>query len=436
MRQRRPVRKAISAPTIHFKGSGWAKKDRGASATGKSSARGVGRRSSSGGRRRPADGARRRSPASTAPTRSGGRARDRHPARRRSPTSSGSKPAESSGSSAGPSSGDRLMAGVGGRLDQPGRGGRDPRGREHPLPAVDDRRLGPRRASSRASSSAAAGSSGGARSGRSSRRRAGSGRATSSPACSRRSGTDRTTGAPRVRAPGPASRRGSSRSRPRSRAAARGDRARRVFDRFGSVDGCLLAAGVSYNAFFALIPLRLFVTGVAGLILTDAASRAAPRRGRSPRLPAARRHRRGHPRRDRRASPSASIIGLVLAGWGTAACSRRSNRRSAQLDHRRAAPRLRPDDGSPARRPWLVVGGILILAARWRGAGARRSLRGPGRGGDAARPLLELLLAVVPPILAAVALVVVYRIVPLVRPSWRAIVPPVPGIVGGSPSSS
>ena len=45
------------------------------------------------------------------------------------------------------------------------------------------------------------------------------------------------------------------------------------------------------------------------------------------------------------------------------------------------------------------------------------------------RAVLNVLLAVVPPILAAVALLVVYRMVPLVRPSWRAVL--VPGILGG-----
>ena len=43
--------------------------------------------------------------------------------------------------------------------------------------------------------------------------------------------------------------------------------------------------------------------------------------------------------------------------------------------------------------------------------------------------MLELLLAIVPPILAVAALLVVYRIVPLVRPSWRAVL--VPAVLGG-----
>ena len=65
-----------------------------------------------------------------------------------------------------------------------------------------------------------------------------------------------------------------------------------------------------------------------------------------------------------------------------------------------------------------VVGGILILALL--AAPLLSFLEDRAGEGTMIRSLLELMLAVVPPILAAVALLVVYRIVPLIRPSWRA----------------
>jgi len=46
-------------------------------------------------------------------------------------------------------------------------------------------------------------------------------------------------------------------------------RARRVLERFGAVDGGLLAAGIAYNAAFALLPLALLVAAIAGFIVTD-----------------------------------------------------------------------------------------------------------------------------------------------------------------------
>src|SRR5204863_5710293 len=93
--------------------------------------------------------------------------------------------------------------------------------------------------------------------------------------------------------------------------------ARRVLDRFGAADGGLLAAGIAYNAVLALIPVALLVTGIAGFFFTDPASRAdlidtiagvlPPLSGVVDEIVAGL----------TRASPSLSILGLVLAAWGT-----------------------------------------------------------------------------------------------------------------------
>jgi membrane protein len=200
----------------------------------------------------------------------------------------------------------------------------------------------------------------------------------------------------------------------------------RVFDRFGSVDGFLLAAGVSYNAFFALIPLLLFVTGVAGLVLTDAASRAALVESLASIFPPISGIVEDILNGIAESSPSASIIGLVLAGWGTSRLFASLESAISQLDT--GEPR-RGFVRTTARRAAsvAVVGGILILALL--AAPVLSFLEDRAGEGTTVSALLGLLLAVVPPILAAVALLVVYRMVPLVRPSWRAVL--VPGILGG-----
>ena len=77
------------------------------------------------------------------------------------------------------------------RLDHPGRGGRDPGRRQHPLHARRRSAAGPGPGACRASSSAAGGSSGAARSGRWSPRRGASRPRTSSRSCSRISGLTR-----------------------------------------------------------------------------------------------------------------------------------------------------------------------------------------------------------------------------------------------------
>src|SRR4029079_10453512 len=177
---------------------------------------------------------------------------------------------------------------------------------------------------------------------------------------------------------------------------------------------------------FALIPLLLFVTGVAGLVLTDAASRAALVESLASIFPPISGIVEEILNGIAESSPSASIIGLVLAGWGTSRLFASLESAISQLDV--GEPR-RDLLRTPGRRAAsvAVVGGILIVALL---AAPVLSFLGDRAGeGTAVRTLLDLLLAVVPPILAAVALLLVYRIVPLIRPSWRAVL--VPGILGG-----
>ncbi|HET7031271.1 MAG TPA: YihY/virulence factor BrkB family protein [Candidatus Limnocylindrales bacterium] len=90
-----------------------------------------------------------------------------------------------------------------------------------------------------------------------------------------------------------------------------------MLDRFGSVDGGLLAAGIAYNAALALLPLALLIAAIAGLLVNDPEAQrrfveaivafAPPLRGVIDEIV----------RGMARGSASVSIIGLVLALWGT-----------------------------------------------------------------------------------------------------------------------
>ncbi|HET7472760.1 MAG TPA: YihY/virulence factor BrkB family protein [Candidatus Limnocylindrales bacterium] len=94
-------------------------------------------------------------------------------------------------------------------------------------------------------------------------------------------------------------------------------RARRVLDRFAAADGGLLAAGIAYNATLALIPLAVLVAAIGGFVLTDADSQrrfidvivtlAPPLKGVVDEIV----------RGLSSASTPLSVIGLVLAVWGT-----------------------------------------------------------------------------------------------------------------------
>ena len=201
--------------------------------------------------------------------------------------------------------------------------------------------------------------------------------------------------------------------------------ARRVLDRFGAVDGGLLAAGIAYNAVLALIPLALLATGFAGVILSDPASRAdlvrvlagvmPPLAGVVDEIVAGL----------SRASPSISLVGLVLAAWGTSRLYAALEAAIALLDP--SVPRRSLIRRTARRLGSIAVIAVVVLAT----LAAAPLLAIAVEVSDASaglRPLLDALLAFVPPVLGAAALAAVYRLVPAARPSWRSIA--VPAVVG------
>jgi YihY family inner membrane protein len=201
--------------------------------------------------------------------------------------------------------------------------------------------------------------------------------------------------------------------------------ARRVLDRFNAADGGLLAAGIAYNAVLALIPVGLLATGLAGVLLTDARSRADLIAAIATFLPPLVGVLDEIVGGLSKASASVSLLGLGLAAWGTSRLYASLESGFAQLDT--AAPRR-----TLARRTVRRVGSVVVLAAILLTALVAAPVLAiaveiAGATG-AARPVLDLLLAIIPPVLAGLALSVVYRLVPVSRPSWRAI--SMPTVVG------
>ena len=201
--------------------------------------------------------------------------------------------------------------------------------------------------------------------------------------------------------------------------------ARRVLDRFGAADGGLLAAGIAYNAVLALIPIGLLATGVAGFLVNDRTSRTELVAAITALLPPLAGVVDEIVAGLSRASPSLSIVGLLLAAWGTSRLFAALESAFAQLDL--GAPRR-----SLIRRTVRRLGSVAVLAAILLttlvvtpALAIAVELTGEG---SATRRFLDLLLAVVPPAIAAVALSAIYRLVPPARPSWRAI--GVPAVVG------
>lgn len=200
--------------------------------------------------------------------------------------------------------------------------------------------------------------------------------------------------------------------------------ARRVLDRFGAVDGGLLAAGIAYNAVLALVPLGLLGSGLTGLLLSDPASRSAAIAAVATLLPPLAGVVDDVVGGLTTASPSLSLVGLLLAGWGTSRLYASLESAIVQLD---AAPRR-----GLLRRTVRRLGSIAIVAGVLLGA----LLAGPvlavavevEGSGPFAPGVLDVLLAIVPPTLAALALAAIYRVVPVRRPAWRALA--IPAVVG------
>jgi membrane protein len=196
-------------------------------------------------------------------------------------------------------------------------------------------------------------------------------------------------------------------------------------DRFNSVDGGLLAAGVAYNAIVALIPLGLLASGLAGFVLRDAASQANAIAGIvafAPPLAGVIDDILGGLSA---ASPSISLIGLVLAGWGTSRLFAALESAIAQMFA--GTPRR----GLIRRTAWrigsiVVMAAVLLLALI---AAPGLAIVGDVAGvNDSLDRLLQALLVALPILVTGLALAAVYRFIPPARPTWRAI--RVPAVVG------
>lgn len=201
--------------------------------------------------------------------------------------------------------------------------------------------------------------------------------------------------------------------------------ARRVLDRFAAADGGLMAAGIAYNAVLAVIPLGLLATGLAGIVLNDAASRADLIRSIASILPPLAGVVDEIVDGLAKASPSLSVVGLALAAWGTSRLFAAIESGIAQMDL--GSPRRSLIRRTARRIGSIVVLGGILLAAVLATPLLSIAVEVSGASGGS-WPVYDLLLALLPPMLGGAALAAVYRLVPVSRPSWSAIA--TPAIVG------
>jgi membrane protein len=193
-------------------------------------------------------------------------------------------------------------------------------------------------------------------------------------------------------------------------------RARRVLERFGAVDGGLLAAGIAYNAAFALLPLALLVAAIAGLFVTDPESQrrfveaivafAPPLKGVVDEIV----------RGMATASTSVSLISLALSVWGTSRLFASLESGIGQVfsgtPRRGFLSRTVRRLGSVAVLAAIVAAALVIVPALSVAGDVVRA-SGPFEGTILTIGLLVAALAV-----AALAVAAVYRILPPVAAPW------------------
>lgn len=199
-------------------------------------------------------------------------------------------------------------------------------------------------------------------------------------------------------------------------------KARAVFDRYNAHGGGLLAAGIAYNTLFAIIPLALFGGGVLGFFVTDPAGLANVKAVLVEWAP---------PLANvvdeilgglATASPSLSIIGLVGMAWG-------ATRLFSSLEMGIGAMFAEaPQRGIVSRTlrrvaSVLVVAGIVVAVFLSTSVASFVSELGL-IGGDAAGVGVVVLLLVLPMVVSSLALAIVYRVLPPVRPRLSAFLMP------------
>jgi membrane protein len=196
-------------------------------------------------------------------------------------------------------------------------------------------------------------------------------------------------------------------------------RARRVLDRFAAVDGGLLAAGIAYNAALALLPLALLVAAIAGLLVTDPESQrrfvaailtvAPPLAGVVDEIV----------RGMATASTSVSLIGLVLAIWGTSRLFASLESGVAQVfsgtRRRGLVSRTVRRLGSVVVLATIVAAALVVVPALSLADEVLRKA-GPLEGTLLSVALVALALAI-----AAVAVGAVYRFLPPIGARWSLV---------------
>jgi membrane protein len=202
----------------------------------------------------------------------------------------------------------------------------------------------------------------------------------------------------------------------------------RIFDRFNSAGGGLLAGGLAYAALFAIVPGVLLLSGVVGLIVRDPAERARVVDAIAGVLPPLRELIETVLNEAARDAAPVSILGAVALVWGTSRFAVAFQDALARvMGGDRVRGLLASNLGAFAAVALMI--GAIVLSTLLSGvlafleAGEALGVI-PLVGGA-----VSIALGLVPVVAVIGATMLVYRIVPIPQPHWRAVV--IPGIAVG-----
>lgn len=197
---------------------------------------------------------------------------------------------------------------------------------------------------------------------------------------------------------------------------------RAVLARYDAAGGALLAGGLAYMALFALVPLTILVAGILGLIVADAAERAAVVDTIANVLPPLRGIVRLVLDEAAGAAGAISLVGGVALLWGA---SRFVVAFEGAMGQIFGGTRRR---GFVVRNAGAIAAVLGLIGATVLGA----ILTGVSSFLDAAQaagvPVVQFMndvgFALVPLLAAGLSIALVYRFVPVLAPGWRSILPP------------
>lgn len=198
---------------------------------------------------------------------------------------------------------------------------------------------------------------------------------------------------------------------------------RRVYQRYASADGPLLAGGLAYSALFAVVPAVVLALGASAVLLGQGPDRSAVVAAAGRVFPPLRDLLRPVADELARQSTSITLLGVVGFAWGASRFTIALQSALALIfgsDTRRGA----------VGRELLALASVALLVAVVIAGTLLAGLASVVEGvvvagiGELASPILSFVLGIAGPLVGVLALAVVYRFVPPSRPAWRAALPP------------